>query len=117
VHAADERVAPSWTDRCGEPIDDVGAGVTRAVDEHLGFASLERRAARDEVDDAADRRHAVQRGRGAFDHLDLSEVHRRDLQQADRTRLTAVQRQAVGQDLCIAPAKALNPDVGAAQRG
>ncbi len=45
-----------------------------------------RRPPRHQVHDAADRRHAVERGRDALDHFDLAEVHRRDLQQADRRR-------------------------------
>jgi len=51
-------------------------------------------AARDEVDDAAHRSGAVQRRRHPLDHLDLTEIHRRNLQQTQATDL-AEERQAV----------------------
>src|SRR5687767_15299501 len=49
--------------------------------------------------------------RHALDHFDLAEVHRRNLQQADRSGLTAVERQAVRQDLRVASAQPLDAHV------
>ncbi len=78
----------------------------------LGLA----RAPRDEIDDAAERRRPVQRRRGALDDLDLAEIERRHLQQAQRIPAGPVERQPVGEQLRVAAAQPLNPDVGRTQR-
>ena len=115
--SADEGVAPVGTERRGEPVDDIGARMARLVHQHFRLVTLGRRAPRHEIDHAADRRHAVERGRHALDDFHLPEIHRWNLQQPDRPGLTAVQRQAVGKDLRIPAAQALNADVRAAERG
>ena len=51
---------------------------------------------REQIDDAAHCAGAVERRRDALDHFDLTEIHRRDLQQAEPADL-AEQRQPVGQ--------------------
>ena len=82
VRAAEDAVAPARVQRLRQPYRPIGAAVIRPVHEHLVFGGL--RPPRYEVDDAADRRHAVERGGDPLDHLDLREIHRRNLQDADR---------------------------------
>jgi hypothetical protein len=79
--------------------------------------SLLRRAAGDEVHHASERRGAVERRGHALDDLHLGQVHGGNLQEADRPRLSAVEREAVGQDLRVATAQALDAYVGGAERG
>ena len=70
---------------------------------------------RQQVDDAAHRARAVQRRRHAFDHLDLPEIHRRDLQQPEPADL-AEQRQPVREEARVAAAHALNAHARGAER-
>ncbi len=113
--ASEERVAPLFVQLLREPEDRVGAGVARAIEQHLAFG-LVARAPRDEIDDASDRRYAVERGRNTLDHFDLAEVHRRNLQEAERAGLTTIEWQTVRENLRVAPAKPLDADVRAAER-
>ena len=73
-------------------------------------------ASADEIDDAAERGGAVERRGSALDHLDLSEVQRRHLQQAQRVAARAIERQPVGQQLRVAAAQALHAHVRGAER-
>ena len=96
------------------PTRHVAAVLRRRVEEEprLGLP----RPSRDEIDDAAERRRAVQRRCDTFDDFDLAEVQRRHLQQAEQIALRAVQRQTVGEQLRIASPKPLDPDVRRAER-
>ena len=71
---------------------------------------------RHQVDHAAERGGAVQRRGRALDHFDPLKIHRRHLQQAERGRLGAVDRQAVGQHGRIPAVQALHPNRRGAKR-
>lgn len=53
---------------------------------------------RDQIHDAAHCAGSVERRSDTFDHLDLPEVHRRNLQQAEGADLFAEERQAIRQE-------------------
>jgi hypothetical protein len=116
VHTGENGIAPSIRHRAGGEADTVRAAARGLIHQHVVRTRLARTAAH-EVDHAAERRAAVQRRRGALDHLDAREVHRRDVQQPQPAGLSTMERQAVRQHERIAPAQALHADVGAAERG
>jgi hypothetical protein len=75
-----------------------------------------RGAAADEIDDAPERRRAVERGRGALDDLDLLEIHGRNLEQPERRHLRVVDGQAVGQYGGVPSVQALHAKRRGAER-
>ena len=72
--------------------------------------------AREQVHDTAHRTGAVESGCDPLDHLHLSEVHRRDLEQAQPAHLLAEEWQAVGQEARVSPFHALHAYAGGADR-
>ena len=92
----------------------VGRAARGPIEQEL-LAPAPRRTPRQEVDDAAHRARAVERGRHALDDLDLAEIHRRDLQQPKPADL-AKQRQPVRQHARVPASHALNAHAGRAER-
>ena len=81
VRAREQRVAPRRRQSARVPIHRVAAVARRLVEEQLALG-LRNGAPRHEIDHAAQCRGPVHGRRCALDDLDLAEVHRRDLEQA-----------------------------------
>jgi hypothetical protein len=114
VTAAEEGESPRAGQWRAEEGHGVGAAAGGSVQQELPLGAVAR-LPRYQVDDAAHGAGTVQRRGHALDHLDLRQVHRRDLQQAKPAHFTE-QRQAVGQEARVAPAHALHPHARRAQR-
>ena len=112
--ATEQRGTPAAGQRAGKKRDGIRRTARRAIQQELplGLAAW---TPRQEIDDAAHRAGAVQRGRHAFDDLDLPEIHRRDLQQPEPANLTK-QWQAVGEHTSVPAAHALNANARGTER-
>ena len=115
VAAAEEGVGPLPAEAAAREEHGIGAAEGGTVEQELPAASGVGGLLRDEIDDAAECRAAVQRARGTLDDLDLAEIHRRHLEEAETACLAAVEWQAIGQKERVAAAEALDADVGAAE--
>ena len=115
MSAAKEAVAPVSVTVPGQPRDAIGTAPRRSINQQLLFGSVALRLAGNQVDHAAESRSAVQCGRHALDDLDLPQVHRRDLQDTDRSCGT-IQREAVSKNLRIASAEPLHAHAGGTKR-
>ena len=91
MSAAEQSGAPMSAAPAREPYRRIGAAARRSIDQHLAFVRVGARLSRNQIHDAAERRSAVQRRSDAFDHFNLRQVHRRNLQNADRSGL-AIER-------------------------
>ena len=114
MEAAEQRPRCRVSDGIREPRRQVLARLRGGVDQKLALGLG--RPSRHQIDHASERRRPIQRGGGALDDLDLREIEGRHLQQAERVSLRAVQRQAIGDELRVAAAQALNAHVGRAER-
>ena len=116
MRAGEQRVAPRRRESARVEVHRVGGVARRLVQQQLSLG-LRARTPRHEIHHTAQRRGPVEGRRGALDDLDLAEVHRRDLQQAQSLSRQAIERQAVGQQLRVATPEPLDAHVGATERG
>ena len=104
-----------WRQRSGDEPDHVGGAERGLIEQELADR-IDLRPPRHQIDHAAHCSRSVQRGRDALDHFDLSEIHWRDLQQAQAADLLSGQRQAVEQHPGVAAFHALDANAGRAER-
>ena len=116
VPADEKRSAPTFCKRLRR--EQCGIGAASAGSIHERFPDrLFRRAARDQIDHAAESAGAVQRRRHALDHFHLSQVGWRNLQQAETADVAAEQWQPVGEKPRVAAAHALHAHARRPERG
>ena len=94
MQAGGERAAKLLRQAPREEADAVGRAHGGLIEEHFADRIVAG-APRDQVDHSAHRARAVERRGHALDHLDLREIHRRNLQQAESADLLAGERQAI----------------------
>ena len=114
VSATQQRGTPAARQRAGKKRDGIRRPARRAIQQEF-LLRLAPWTPRQEIDDAAHRAGAIQRGRHAFDDLDLPEIHRRNLQQPEPANLTK-QWQPVGEHASVPAPHALNANARGPER-
>ena len=111
--ATEQRTTPPAREGTGEKRDRIRRTPCGPIEQELlrGFGAW---TPRQQVDDATHRAGAIQRRGHTFDDLDLSQIHRRDLEQTEPADL-AKQRQPVREHARIAASHALNAHAGGAE--
>src|SRR5262247_4509184 len=108
MRAAKQAEAPALAEWLRKPQRRVSAAVARSIQQDFPFWRAGAGPSRDEVHDTAYRGHSVQGRCHALDDFDLCEIHRRDLEDAGRARLPAIEREPVGENLRVPAAQTLD---------
>ncbi len=116
MRTGEQRAADVLRQPSRDKSDGIGGADRRLIEQHFAHR-IDFRPPRHEIDDAAHCAGTVERRRDPLDHFDLTEVHRRDLQQPETADLLAGQRHAVEQHPRVAALHALDADAGGAERG
>ncbi len=114
VTAAEERRAPALPGRRRQEHHGVCSSARRSVQEKF-LDGLVGRPPRQQIDDAAHRASSVERRCHALDDFDLSQVHGRNLKQAEASDFTE-ERQTIREHSRVPAAHALDPDARGAER-
>src|SRR6185436_7932984 len=103
--AGEQGIAPAILRRFSQPKDGIGAFSRCRIQQKLAFRLLAR-VPGNKIDDAAKRRRTVKCRSDTLDHLNLTQIERRNLQNSDRADLS-VKREAIRQQLSVSAAQSL----------